>query len=156
MLASNSDRKSCPRRERRVRTLEPRGSRGPFYYIGGANGAKIVSRYCEDRGWQRIHDQHRTDYKLKWCEIKSRANYHHFREGHQLLYQIPNNTVLTSKIGLLSSLRAFERVSTKVNFQGLRRLKMEQFFPDTFHLDLSEEREAFFAQQNGKENRKTC
>ena len=35
-----------------------------------------------------------------------------------------------------------------------RRLKMEQFFPDTFRLDLSEEREAFFAQQNGKENRK--
>ena len=31
---------------------------------------------------------------------------------------------------------------------------MEQFFPDTFRLDLSEEREAFFAQQNGKENRK--
>ncbi|CAL8306416.1 unnamed protein product [Gadus morhua 'NCC'] len=152
MLASNSNRKSCPRRERRVRTLEPRGSRGPFYYIGGANGAKIVSRYCEDKGWQRIHDQHRTDYKLKWCEIKSRANYHHFREGHQLLYQIPNNTVLTSKIGLLSSLRAFERVSTKVNFQGLRRLKMEQFFPDTFRLDLSEEREAFFAQQNGVED----
>ena len=41
MLASNSNRKSCPRRERRVRTLEPRGSRGPFYYIGGANGAKM-------------------------------------------------------------------------------------------------------------------
>ncbi|CAL8363865.1 unnamed protein product [Lota lota] len=146
------NRKSSDRREKSVRTQEPRGPAGPFYYIGGANGAKIVSQYCEDKGWQRMYDQNRMDYKLKWCEIKSRANYYHFREGHQLLYQIPNNTVLTTKIGLLSSLREYERVSTKVNFHGLRRLKMEQFFPDTFRLDLSEEREAFFAQQNGVED----
>ena len=47
-----------------------------------------ISRYCEDKGWQRTHDQHRTDYKLKWCEIKSRANYYHFREGAATLRRI--------------------------------------------------------------------
>lgn len=37
------------------------------------------------------------------------------------MYQIPNNKVLTTKIGLLSSLRQYERMSSRVsNAQGLR------------------------------------
>uniref|UniRef100_A0A3Q4BJC4 Uncharacterized protein n=1 Tax=Mola mola TaxID=94237 RepID=A0A3Q4BJC4_MOLML len=57
--------------------------------------------------------------------------------GEQLVYQIPNNTVLTSKIGLISSLRQFERVNSKVNHgQGLRGLKMEELIPATSHMDL--------------------
>lgn len=40
-----------------------------------------VSRYCESRGWKRIYNKHREDFKLKWCETKSPANYCHFREG---------------------------------------------------------------------------
>ncbi|CAL8266467.1 unnamed protein product [Merluccius merluccius] len=147
-----SNRKSSNKREMNGKSNAARGPQGPFYYIGGANGAKIVSSYCEEKGWQRIHDRHRQDYKFKWCETKSRDNYQHFREGQQLLYQIPNNTVLTTKIGLLNSLREYERVSNKVKPPGLRRLKMEQFFPDTFRLDVREEREAFFAQQNGVED----
>lgn len=126
-----------------------------------------VSSYCESRGWKRIYNKHRDDFKLKWCETKSAANYCNFREGslitiliciinakeierkliisisflvachshkkqqpwnphvlfpgEQLVYQIPNNTVLTTKIGLLCSLREYERVSSKVNHgQGLR------------------------------------
>ncbi|KAJ3589707.1 hypothetical protein NHX12_010550 [Muraenolepis orangiensis] len=145
------NRKSSNHRGQSIKAKEPSDPRGPFYYVGGANGAKIVISYCEDQGWQRLHDQHRHDYQLKWCEAKSRATYLHFREGQQLLYQIPNNTLLTTKIGLLSSLRDYERVSAKVNAPRLRRLKMEQFFPDTFRLDVREERELFFAQQNGVE-----
>lgn len=34
--------------------------------------------------------------------------------GEQLLFQVPNNGVLTTKIGLLCSLREYERVSGKV------------------------------------------
>lgn len=40
-----------------------------------------VSSYCESRGWKRIYNKHRDDFKLKWCEIKSAANYCNFREG---------------------------------------------------------------------------
>ncbi|XP_041655415.1 protein polyglycylase TTLL10 isoform X2 [Cheilinus undulatus] len=139
--------------ERRVE--EPRGS-GPFFFFGGTNGAEIVSSYCERRGWKRVYNKHREDFRLKWCETKSPANYKNFREGEQLMYQIPNNKVLTTKIGLLSSLREYERVSSKVNHgRGLRRLKMEEFIPTTFRMDVKEERDAFFAQQEGlsfKEN----
>ncbi|MBN3322033.1 TTL10 polyglycylase, partial [Atractosteus spatula] len=147
---------------------DPKGT-GPFYYIGGGNGVAIVRAYCEGRGWQRICDKTREDYTLRWCETKSHSAYCRFREGEQLLYQIPNNKVLTTKIGLLSSLREYERVASKVKpgrghsmnptellMEVLascllnRRLKMEEFFPDTFRMDVREEKEAFFTQQEGQ------
>ncbi|KAM5140327.1 inactive polyglycylase TTLL10 [Mantella aurantiaca] len=121
---------------------EPRGP-GTFFYFGGGNGAQLVSEYCLNKGWQQIHDNKRDDYKLKWCETKSSASYNAFREGEQLLYQIPNNKVLTTKIGLLSSLRDYERVTQKIN--KARVLKMADFFPETYRLDLKEEAEAFFS-----------
>ncbi|KAG9482207.1 hypothetical protein GDO78_011093 [Eleutherodactylus coqui] len=121
---------------------EPRGS-GPFFYIGGSNGAQMVSAYCLDKGWQQIYDNKREDYKLKWCENKRSATYCAFREGEQLLYQIPNNKVLTTKIGLLNSLREYERVMQKIN--KARVLKMADFFPETLRLDMKDEAEAFFS-----------
>ncbi|XP_063748444.1 protein polyglycylase TTLL10 isoform X2 [Eleginops maclovinus] len=143
---------SYPDRDRQRQVKEPRGP-GPFYFVGGANGAEIVSRYCESRGWKRIYNKNREDFKLKWCETKSPANYINFREGEQLVYQIPNNKLLTTKIGLLCSLREYERVSSKVKHgAGLRRLKMEEFIPTTFRMDVREEREAFFSQQEGVSN----
>ncbi|KAL4648379.1 inactive polyglycylase TTLL10 [Arapaima gigas] len=132
------------------RREEPRGA-GPFFFVGGKNGEMIVTAYCERKGWHRIYDRTREDYKLKWCEIKSVLTYYNFREGEQLLYQIPNNKVLTTKIGLLSSLREYERASRTVH-QGysFRRLKMEDFFPTTFRMDIREEREAFFSHVEGE------
>ncbi|XP_077587653.1 protein polyglycylase TTLL10 isoform X2 [Stigmatopora nigra] len=139
--------------KRGKRVEEPQSS-GPFFYFGGGNGAEIVSAYCEKKGWTRTYNKHREDFKLKWCEIKSSRTYLNFREGQQLVYQIPNNKVLTTKIGLLNSLREYERVSSKVNHgRAIRNLKMKEFIPTTFRLDVKEEREAFFArQQGGKSN----
>uniref|UniRef100_A0A8C5SUH5 Tubulin tyrosine ligase like 10 n=1 Tax=Laticauda laticaudata TaxID=8630 RepID=A0A8C5SUH5_LATLA len=116
---------------------------GPFFYIGGANGVDILSNYCKSKGWQRIYDNRREDYVLKWCETKFRDTYCNFREGEQLLYQIPNNKILTTKIGLLMNLREYERVMKKVG-QTAKLLKMEDFFPETFRLDTKDEREIFF------------
>ncbi|KAM4651943.1 inactive polyglycylase TTLL10 [Discoglossus pictus] len=124
---------------------EPRGT-GPFFYFGGGNGAQLVSAYCARKGWQRIQDSKREDYKLKWCEIKSSATYYSFREGEQLVYQIPNNKLLTTKIGLLSSLREYERVMQKINKSlNQRMLKIDDFFPETLRLDVHDERETFFS-----------
>uniref|UniRef100_A0A8C2VHE8 Protein polyglycylase TTLL10 n=2 Tax=Chinchilla lanigera TaxID=34839 RepID=A0A8C2VHE8_CHILA len=126
----------------------PSNRQGPYFYIGGSNGASIISAYCRSKGWQRTQDSHREDYRLKWCEIKCRDNYHNFREGQQLLFQLPNNKLLTTKIGLLSALREHERTLSKVNRMPLgtqtRVLKMEDFFPETYRLDISNERQAFF------------
>ncbi|XP_019397142.1 PREDICTED: inactive polyglycylase TTLL10 isoform X2 [Crocodylus porosus] len=152
------------------RKPEPQGP-GPFFYIGGANGAGLVSIYCRSKGWQRIYDNKREDYKLKWCETKCRETYYNFKEGEQLLYQIPNNKVLTTKVGLLCSLREYERVMSKISKtlntrilhqqwlfpmpqQGppwYRILKMEDFFPESYRLDIKDEREAFFEVYNDKQ-----
>ncbi|KAM8927658.1 inactive polyglycylase TTLL10 [Pelodytes ibericus] len=123
---------------------DPRGH-GLFFYFGGNNGAHLVSTYCMSKGWQRIQDNKRDDYKLKWCETKFSASYYKFREGEQLIYQIPNNKILTTKIGLLNSLREYERVMQKIKFGNPRMLKMEDFFPETFRLDLTADRETFFS-----------
>lgn len=39
--------------------------------------------------------------------------------GEQLLYQLPNNKVLTTKIGLLSALREYSRIMNKTNKTAL-------------------------------------
>uniref|UniRef100_A0ABM5EKN7 Inactive polyglycylase TTLL10 isoform X1 n=2 Tax=Pogona vitticeps TaxID=103695 RepID=A0ABM5EKN7_9SAUR len=116
---------------------------GPFFYIGGANGVEILNIYGKNRGWQRIYDNRREDYILKWCETKFRDTYYNFREGEQLLYQIPNNKILTTKIGLLMNLREYERVMRKIN-RNTKMLRLEDFFPETFRLDTKDEREIFF------------
>ncbi|XP_036388617.1 uncharacterized protein ttll10 [Megalops cyprinoides] len=141
--------------DRDRRPDDPRGP-GPFFFIGGGNGAGIVASYCESLGWQRIYDKTREDYKLKWCETKSKSAYYNFREGEQLLYQIPNNKVLTTKIGLLCSLREYDRVSGKVDHsRGLRKLKMEEFFPVTYRMDIKKEKDAFFAQHKAVKGDRT-
>ncbi|XP_029395806.1 inactive polyglycylase TTLL10 isoform X3 [Mus pahari] len=127
---------------------QPNPSQGPFFYIGGTNGASIISNYCESKGWQRTQDSHCEDYKLKWCEIKCRDNYCNFREGQQLLFQLPNNKLLTTKIGLLSALREHARTLSKARMlpsTQTKVLKMEEFFPETYRLDIRDERQAFFA-----------
>uniref|UniRef100_A0A8C2RTZ6 Tubulin tyrosine ligase like 10 n=1 Tax=Capra hircus TaxID=9925 RepID=A0A8C2RTZ6_CAPHI len=126
----------------------PSTGQGPFFYIGGTNGASIISSYCKSKGWRRIQDSRREDYKLKWCEVKCRDTYCNFREGKQLLYQLPNNKLLTTKIGLLSALREHSRVLSKTSKPApcaqTKVLRMEDFFPETYRLDIRDEREAFF------------
>ncbi|KAM6216866.1 inactive polyglycylase TTLL10 [Rhynchocyon petersi] len=126
----------------------PSAEQGPFFYVGGTNGTSIVSAYCRGKGWQRTQDSRREDYRLKWCEVKCRDTYCSFREGEQLLYQLPNNKLLTTKIGLLSTLREYSRVVNKINKTSTsiqsKVLRMEDFFPETYRLDIRDEREAFF------------
>nr|XP_035966104.1 protein polyglycylase TTLL10-like [Halichoerus grypus] len=118
--------------------------RGPAEPHPGAR----ISSYCRSKGWQRVQDSRREDCKLTWCELKCRDNYYRFREGEQLLYQIPNNKLLTTKIGLLSALREYSRVVNKIHKTSpcaqAKVLKMEEFFPETYRLDIRDEREAFF------------
>ncbi|KAM5248757.1 inactive polyglycylase TTLL10 [Ctenodactylus gundi] len=128
----------------------PHARQGPFFYIGGSNGASIISTYCRSKGWQRTQDSRREDYWLKWCETKCRDSYLSFREGQQLLFQLPNNKLLTTKIGLLSALREHARALSKATRTlpapgtQARVMKMEDFFPETYRLDSRAERQAFF------------
>ncbi|KAI8500344.1 protein-glycine ligase, elongating [Branchiostoma belcheri] len=118
---------------------------GPFFYIGGGNGGRLVEDLLVRMGWLRIHDKNREDFKLKWVETKNHINYYCFKEGEQLVNRIPNNAILTTKIGLLNSLREYERVMAKVKKgRYCRHLKMGDFFPESFRLDVRDDRDAFF------------
>ncbi|XP_062960323.1 inactive polyglycylase TTLL10 [Cynocephalus volans] len=137
------------RGEKGPHSTVPCTGQGPFYYIGGTNGASIISSYCESKGWQRTWDSRQGDYTLKWCEVKGRDSYCSFREGEQLLFQLPNNRLLTTKIGLLGALRGYARLMDKAKKMSLcsptKVLQMEEFFPETYRLDIRNEREAFSA-----------
>ncbi|XP_028920458.1 inactive polyglycylase TTLL10 isoform X2 [Ornithorhynchus anatinus] len=136
-----------PGGDQALQPLRPGQRQDLFFYVGGTNGATLVSAYCLSQGWQRLQDPQRQDYQLKWCEAKSHQAYSSFREGKQLMYQIPNNKHLTTKIGLLNSLREYGRIMSRVSRLAIhprRTLKMEEFFPETFRLDVKDEREAFY------------
>ncbi|XP_078281164.1 protein polyglycylase TTLL10-like [Rhinoraja longicauda] len=117
----------------------------PVFYVSGTNGTDLVVGFCEDRDWKRISDNIRSDYVLKWCEVNVAANFQYFQEGKQLLNQIPNDRVLTTKVGLCSILKSYQQAVAKYgSIMHAKILKMEEFFPETYRMDVKSERLAFF------------
>ena len=85
-------------------------------------------------GWKRIHDKDDPTFYLKWVECKRNLDFASFREGEQLVNHIPNGNLLTTKIGLLTSLQEFDRLNSKVPSSNRRGLQMKDFVPETFKL----------------------
>lgn len=115
----------------------------PGYYICGGQGTDLVDAFLTNLGWERIRDKNREDYKLRWTELKFPAAYSNFREGEQLIYQIPNDKVLTTKIGLLQSLQEYDRVMNRIQ-SNRRVMRYRDFFPESYRLDVREDRDNFF------------
>ncbi|XP_043532043.1 protein polyglycylase TTLL10-like isoform X4 [Chiloscyllium plagiosum] len=64
--------------------------------------------------------------------------------GKQMLNQIPNNKVLTTKFGLCSSLKDNERIMNKYGrIMFSKFMKLDEFYPETYRMDLKSERYAF-------------
>ncbi|XP_067826146.1 protein polyglycylase TTLL10-like [Heptranchias perlo] len=134
------------------RKLDDLRDYGPYFYAGGSNGTDLVATYCENKGWKRIFDNNRGDYIFKWSEFKMVSNYQNFRPGKQLLNQIPNNRILTTKGGLSTCLKEYERISIKYSKARLspgwsaqsRSIKLDEFFPETYRIDVKSERQTFF------------
>ncbi|XP_060707939.1 protein polyglycylase TTLL10-like [Hemiscyllium ocellatum] len=123
---------------------------GPFYYVAGTNGTDLyvpeIVNYCEKRGWKRIFDNNRGDYIFKWSEFKMISNYQNFRPGRQILNQIPNTRILTTKAGLCSSLKEYERIAIKYSkdVHSHKSTRLDDFFPQSFRIDQQSDRQAFF------------
>lgn len=105
-------------------------------------------------GWWKT--DHKLMYSLKWTEGRHSIDYKSFRQGEQLVNHIPNINLLTTKIGLLESLRTYYRIQRLVNVPGPActcvdwlcmftrpRIPLENFFPQTFRLDSASERDKF-------------
>ncbi|PIK36406.1 putative beta-tubulin polyglutamylase [Apostichopus japonicus] len=117
----------------------------PYFYVGGRNGVSLVEEPLLAKGWQRIQDPKSDRYKFRWVEIKSQINYLSFRPGEQLINRIPGSGMLATKTGLFNTLRDYERLNDRLqkgnSGKGLRIL---DFFPESYVLDMKADREAFF------------
>lgn len=114
----------------------------PTFYVGGGNGVSLVEQPLVNMGWKRTTDKFDERFKLKWVECKSRINYGAFREGDQLVNHLPNSHLLTNKLGLLNSLKEYERVTLSTKGR-LPRLRMSDFHPETYKLDEKSDRDLF-------------
>lgn len=69
--------------------------------------------------------------------------------GEQLVNHIPNSHLLTNKLGLLNSLKEYERVTLSTKGR-LPRLRMSDFHPETYKLDEKSDRELFLEVYKGE------
>jgi hypothetical protein len=114
-----------------------------YYVISGHNAANLVDVVLRKWNWTRIDDNLSTAFTLKWTELKQSIDYRSFREGYQMVNHFPNISLLTTKIGLLESLRSNRRRLLSM------RLVVDDIIPLTYRLDIASEREEFF--QNYKD-----
>lgn len=62
-----------------------------------------------------------------------------------MVNRIPNCSLLTNKLGLLNSLRQYERISRNTGVMHRdRQFGLKDFMPETYRVDHMEERYAFF------------
>lgn len=105
-----------------------------------------IDRYLTSLGWRRTYDNNNVDYKLKWCVNRIPTNYALFREREQLLFQLPNARLLTTKTGLLKSLQLYDRVMSRVRRFSLEVvLDYRTFFPESYDMEDERDCAAFFA-----------
>ena len=71
-----------------------------------------------------------------------------FVSGEQLVNHLPNSHLLTNKLGLLNSLKEYERVTLSTKGR-LPRLKMSEFHPETYKLDEKSDRDLFLEVYKG-------
>ena len=66
-----------------------------------------VEESLTSHGWMKLEDKSSLKFTLKWVEVKQHIDYKSFREGEQIVNHFPNIHLLTTKIGLLESLRMY-------------------------------------------------
>ncbi|XP_041479461.1 protein polyglycylase TTLL10-like [Lytechinus variegatus] len=119
----------------------------PAFYIGGNNGVSLIEGVLLARGWHRMTEKHSDQFRLKWVELRSSINYNTFKPGEQLVNRIPNcGAILATKTGLFNTLREYERVCDRTRGGGRSKfgLRLQEFFPESYILDLKADRDAFF------------
>jgi len=103
--------------------------------VGKGNNDKLLRNYFGAHGSFSILDNKMAfsnKYDVKWVQTSAEIDFLSFKEGQQLVNHIPNMTILTSKNGLIQTIRYYElsQKSTKST------ITMNDFMPPTFRMDI--------------------
>jgi cell wall-associated NlpC family hydrolase len=102
------------------------------YYVGKSNGWRLVKDSLDRRGWRQLPFEYSfsSKYALKWVERRSQIDYIAHTPG-QLVNHIPNSDCITTKLGLLNTLR--EKYCHPV-FDSTERVSTP-WLPETYNID---------------------
>ena len=118
----------------------------PFtYYVGKSNGWRLLKDSLDRRGWQQLPFEYSfsSRFNLKWVERRSQIDYRAHTAG-QLVNHIPNNDCISTKVGLLQTLREkYCRVPA-----GSIVRKATPWLPETYQLDSPADVTALFEVEN--------
>ena len=64
--------------------------------------------------------------------------------GEHMVNRIPNGYFLTNKLDLLLTLKRYELVWSSLNLNVTNVLQASDFLPETYRMDVSSEKKAFF------------
>ncbi|XP_065656343.1 protein polyglycylase TTLL10 isoform X3 [Hydra vulgaris] len=108
------------------------------FYVGGHNGKQILENALTKLGMKLTDDS--NNFFIKWVECKKSINYDKFKEGYQIVNHIQNASCLTTKIGLLKTLRDYEKHQKLLR----KRFSVNNFYMETYLVDSSHESQMFF------------
>lgn len=145
---SDADRAGIQRSECRAASLSQgrtKTSNPHTYYVGKSNGWRLVKDSLDRRGWQQLPFEYSfsSRFSLKWVERRSQIDYKAHTPG-QLVNHIPNNDCISTKIGLLRTLR---EKYCRVKAVSTTRLPTP-WLPETYELDSPADVAAIFEVEN--------
>lgn len=105
----------------------------PTYYVLKSNGWQMVKASLDKRGWQQLPFEYNfsSRYSLKWVERRSQIDYKAHTSG-QLVNHIPNNDVITTKLGLYHAIREHFAPNLTTDAEKI----VLPWIPETYQLDL--------------------
>ena len=105
------------------------------FVICGNNGNSLVEKALTNKGW--VISENDDLFHLKWTELKSHIDYDRFQEGKQLANHISSSSCITTKSGLLNTLRSYFGSSALKETST----ELKKFFPETYRLSDCREQE---------------
>ena len=120
-----------------------------LFYSDSMNGGWMIQEYLENKeNWARVENRQEAidnwdQLTLFFAQCKFKSIQNNLEPEKQLIYQIPNNSILTNKIGLLSSLRSYDKYLQNQPTSTSWHMNYNVFLPQTYRMDIREERDEF-------------
>ncbi|OAF68983.1 Tubulin--tyrosine ligase-like protein 10 [Intoshia linei] len=142
-------------------------NREPLFFISGRNGSNIIGEELLKLGWKRLLDKDSNNFRLKWVETKNQIKWINLKEGQQLVNHIPNSHLLTNKLGLINTLKHYDRIHDALFQHGSnstlqikkcckegnpikkKKIHSGDFLPETYRLDHKTDRITFLDKIKG-------